>query len=50
MKSNINTSTNKKDILGQYISKIYDAEIWEGKELWKVAEVTYSYTVLNKKK
>ena len=46
MESSINTSTeNKKieDLINEQNLRIFDEKIWINKELWKIAEVTYSY-------
>lgn len=40
----LNNIINKEtDILDIYISEIFDKNIWKAKEIWQIAEVTYSY-------
>ena len=46
MDNSINTSPDKKkieDLINEQNLRIFDEEIWINKELWKIAEVTYSY-------
>jgi hypothetical protein len=38
-----NTPNNNSNILNIYIKDVFDKEIWEQKEVYKIAEVTYSY-------
>lgn len=42
--TDLNNMKNKNnDILEIYISEIFDEKTWEAREIWQIAEVTYSY-------
>jgi hypothetical protein len=38
-----NASRTLEAFIEEYSSLIFDEENWQKKELWKIAEVTYSY-------
>jgi hypothetical protein len=41
--SEFNASKTLKAFIQEYSDLIFDEKIWKKKELWKTAEVTYSY-------
>jgi hypothetical protein len=50
MKQDANTSSEKlniKNIIFHHEKVIFDEQEWIKEEMWKIAEVTYSYTNIN---
>jgi hypothetical protein len=46
MNNSVNTFSaqkNLEDLINEQSLLIFDEENWVGKDLWKIAEVTYSY-------
>jgi hypothetical protein len=49
-KKSINNSEEKtRDVIKKITSLVFDQKNWFKKEIWKISEVTYSYTQINPK-